>query len=664
MANLPVPRAQELSMTTRFSILLICTVWAELNCFSATFIPCQISKQSSWTVENQRHELGFRASLDADSFHSFDMLTLALDYRVENVAQPATGIATISLQARENLSQLEFNAEGLIIHGVNENDAVLPFSFENNVVMVQRSMQMGDTITIWFSLDIPVQPDHISLGYHWGIGGVFTFSEPYGARRWFPCFDWPFDKFSTVTIAVNMPDYWSLAANGALIETSYPEFGRKREVYQLEQPISTYLVMLTCGSYSKQVFEREGIQYRYFVWPQDSAKAAYDWERTPHMMSLFNQEFGEYPFQQYGMVQAELYNGWGAMEHQTFTSMGHHLIDSVRTYEGIVAHELAHQWFGDALSPVDFRNMWLNEGFATYAHALWYEEIGGVDSLRYALSRFADDHFGEDRIFRYAPYDPPPEYLFGTSIYQKSAWVLHMLREQLMGDSLFFAGLRQYTQQFRYGNVDTEDFIEVMSETYGEDLHWFFNQWIYSAGFPELEIVITPNVPTNQDITVRVRQTQTNAPTFRIPITIEAGNNQAIAHTIWVQESDQTAIVHTDSIVDFARLAEFQPLLYQGTGASAPESPSNVIDEFALGEPYPNPFNATITFPFELQNNIKVTLELFDLNGRLTATILSSRLSAGSHTITFDTEQRAAGIYFARLRSENFSQTRKILLIK
>ena len=321
--------------------------------------------------KTELHDLNRWRSLDADSSHSYDMLELELDYRVENAAVPATGVASLIIAALEQMSIIPFNAEDLQITAVHELGTPLTFFHQNDTVYVERAIVPGDTITLDFTLSVPVIANNSDVGYHVAWNHAYTFTEPYGSRRWFPCFDQPFDKFNRATLAVNMPDWWSLAANGSRVETSFPEAGRKREVYVHDHPISTYLVMICAGEYSEHHESVNGVEYRYFAFPEDSLAAAYDWERTPQMVELFNGLFGNYPFAEYGMVQAAIFNGWGAMEHQTFTTYGFNLVDSMRTFEYIVAHELAHMWFGDALSPVDFRNMWLNEGFATYGDALW-----------------------------------------------------------------------------------------------------------------------------------------------------------------------------------------------------------------------------------------------------------------------------------------------------
>jgi aminopeptidase N len=178
-------------------------------------------------------------------------------------------------------------------------------------------------VTLVIDYSAPPNPNHSDVGFQSGWEHCFTFSEPYGARRWMPCFDQPFDQFDDVTISVNMPEHWSLASNGGLIATSYPEPGRKLQIYEHHHPITTYLIQFAAGSYAPNVFVENGVQYRYFAWPQDSMKAAYDWERTPQMTSTLENWFGDYPFEQYGMVETHIMNGWGAMEHQTMTTYGH-----------------------------------------------------------------------------------------------------------------------------------------------------------------------------------------------------------------------------------------------------------------------------------------------------------------------------------------------------
>ncbi len=605
-------------------------------------------------------------ALDMDSTHSYDMLDLQLDYRVENAPTPATGTAALTIVAREVLTLIPFNAELLQVLSVQEDGGNIPFSVQNDTAYVQRAMAVGDTVTLVFTVSAPIVPDNSDVGFHVAATHAFTFSEPYGARRWYPCFDQPFDKFDHVTIAVNMPDYWTLAANGTRTETTFPSAGRKREVYRMDYPVSSYLVMFCAGDYTEQNVTVDGVAYRYFAFPQDSAKAAYDWERTPQMVALFNEKFGAYPFDAYGMVQALLFNGWGAMEHQTLTTYGAHLVDSLRTFEYIVAHELAHQWFGDALSPVDFRNMWLNEGFATFGDALWQEHIGGTQHYHDVLASMAQQYFNEDAVFRYAAYDPPPQFLFGTVIYQKGAVILNMLREQLLGDSLFFTALNAYFNAHRYGTVNTEDFIAAVNGVANENLHWFFDQWIYQAGHPVLQVTVTHASPGPMDVTVSIVQQQTNAPLFRFPISVDVTTPQGtFTRQFWFDQQTQSVTQTYGSPVSDATMSAYQPLLYQGTTTETPNPPTAPVTRFELDAPYPNPFNSTTRIPFDLSRPAQVTLSLYDVSGRLVKIISSTNQDAGHHQVVFSAgEDLATGIYIVMLEAEGARRVQKLMLLK
>lgn len=607
-----------------------------------------------------------RIPLDADSSHSYDMLSLFIDYWVEPDTVPAVGTVSITLTGVEEADEIPFNAEELIINGVNEFDWAVPFHHVNDTLYVERHVSVGETLTLDISVEAPPRGDWMDDGYNVDQYHVFTSAEPYGSRRWYPCFDQPFDKFNEVTIAINMPEHWFLASNGVSIETTYPEPGRKREVYYHDYPISSYLVMICAGEYTRCFETVNEVEFRYFAWRQDSADAAFDWEQTPEMTALFSEYFGDYPFEQYGMVEAAIFGGWGAMEHQTFTTFGHRLIDGVRTYEGIVAHELAHQWFGDALSPVDFRNMWLNEGFATYSDALWSEYAEGDVAFREKMTSQANAYFSEDDIFRYAAYDPPEDYLFGRVIYQKSSWVLHMLRSQLLGDSLFFAALQDYFAAHIYGLVDTEDLITVINETAGEDLHWFFDQWIYQAGHPEIEYEIHAGVPQSNSVTVDMIQRQQNAPVFRFPLEVTAQTTEGpVTRLFWFDSAEQSVTENYLSDVTSAELTEFQPVLYELYGQGTPDNPPVEPRTFRLNSPYPNPFNAAATISFDVDSERRVTLSLYNVNGRLVQTLADNVYPAGRHQVVFSADRElASGLYFITMVSGSRKSVQKIVLLK
>ncbi|MBU1707034.1 T9SS type A sorting domain-containing protein, partial [bacterium] len=613
------------------------------------------SKEAAWRTTH----------LDADSVHAYDVLDMNLDLSIESEPTPLSGLAQLTIYILEYQDTLWLNAESLTIDDVTTSHGERTYVHWANWLGIAGPWQPGDTVDFSITYSAPVVDDHNEIGFHYGWNIAYTFSEPYGARKWFPCYDEPFDKVEQTRIAVEMPEGWHLASNGRLDSTTYPAPGRVREAYGNDEPICTYLMSIAAAPYARWYDDLpSGGQVRYFAFRQDSAAAVFDWARTPQMISLFETLFGPYPFLDYGMAEADVFYGWGAMEHQTFTTMGYRLVDSNRTYEGIVAHELAHQWFGDALSPVDFRHMWLNEGFASYGDALWREYSEDSLALQDFLNTIADAYFTEDQRLRYPIYNPPEGYLFGTAVYYKGAWVLHMLREQILGDAGFFDVMQTYVNRFLYGHVETSDFKDVCEEVAGANLDWFFNQWIYQAGFPVLNVNFT--LIGEYQIDIDVTQLQTNAPLFRFPLTFYVTLEDGTVYiTRWFELQQDTYHVTMPERIEGVGLIPFQSLLYQGTGADVPRDDIAVPMEMSLGQNWPNPFNSTTTFPLNLNKASTVDIALYNLLGQRIATIAHTLYQPGTHEIPFEAPASlATGIYFATAKAGDMTITRRVLFLK
>jgi aminopeptidase N len=639
----------------RLGYLIFCLMACAMVASSAPPVSTQSDLIRSFEARRGFH----RASVLLDSTHSYDMKDLRLDYRVEGGGGPLTGWAHLTVVGRADLSNIIFDVNPLLtVDRVTANGDSVPFHRTDDQLTVNRALAPQEQVDFGFLIAATPNPNS-DVGYHVESNHVYTFSEPDGARRWFPCYDQPFDKLDRIEISVNLPDSWWLASNGGLVETAYPAAGRKRQTYRHNRPISTYLVMLAAGNYARRDETVDGVEYRYYTFPEDSAAAAYDWARTPLMVQTFADMFGPYPFEQYGMVQANIMNGWGAMEHQTFTTWGQHLLDGNRTYEPVVAHELAHQWFGDHVTCADFRNIWLNEGFASYCTRLFYQRIDGDSIFEQMMRQDAVAYYNEDSGFRYAMYDPPPSHGFGHVEYEKGNWVLHMLREQLLGDSLFFTAMKRYVQRFAGGTVTTEDFIAVVNETAGQDLRWFFQQWVYEAGHPRLTYSIQAGVPAANDITITIEQTQVNAPVFRFPLKITARmETDTLTRLVWFHEPSETIVEHFPAPVLRAYLASFQPLLVE-------IKPPQISYDFALGEVYPNPFNAAARIPFELTRPARVHIDLFNINGQFVQTIADNWFFVGNHEVHFQLNPDAAsGVYFISMRAADRHFVTKALLLK
>jgi aminopeptidase N len=343
---------------------------------------------------------------------------------------------------------------------------------------------------------------------------ISTMSETNSAPAWWPCKDVTYDKFTCETF-FSVPDSLYAVSNGTLVEVIPEADGFHTFHWSEANPIATYLVSLAATNYvswSDQYVSLDSsrvMPVAYFAYPESESKARAAWARTPQMISTFARLFGEYPFLDEKYAMAE-YNWGGAMENQTATSYGEYFLQyDVPSNEWTVAHELAHQWWGDQVTIGSWDDIWLNEGFASYCEALWLEHDGGFPAYQAHMQIFYQDSFNGPIV--------PPVYYFSPETYFKGAWVLHMLR-WVVGDDLFFRGLRQYRQTFTDRPASTVGFRQVMERVSGRDLVHFFQSWVYGTGMPFYEVGWTwaPQKDGSALVHVQVVQSQTE-PVFAMP---------------------------------------------------------------------------------------------------------------------------------------------------
>lgn len=348
---------------------------------------------------------------------------------------------------------------------------------------------------------------------------IYTLSEPTYAPGWWPCKDLTTDK-ALADVTITVPEPLTAVSNGVLKETRTEADGSRTFVWSSSYPITTYLVSLAIGKYDKwtetytSLDGKTEMPVEYYTYPSYTEKAKYDWQNTVEMIRFLSKTFGEYPFvnEKYGMALF----GWsgGAMEHQTISSMGYRLVTGNGRFEDIVMHELAHQWFGDAVSPATWKDIWLNEGFATYSEALWAEHKGGKPS--YFASMKSED-YGK---FSTTVYNPEG-FIFGRTTYSKGAWVLHMLRN-VTGDEVFFEIIRTYYEEFKYTTATTADFVRICERVSGMNLNTFFDQWVYTGkGRPNFEFSWKQNLSDGEyDISLHVKQVQTDRDVYEVPLSV------------------------------------------------------------------------------------------------------------------------------------------------
>lgn len=358
----------------------------------------------------------------------------------------------------------------------------------------------------------------------------WTQGEPEETRHWLPCYDFPNDR-ATSEMIITVPKPMRVLSNGKLIESKENPDGTVTDHWRIDVPHSSYLISLVATEFTV-VRDRHGdlpVDY-YLLKNHDEATARRAFDRTPRMLAYFEQATGQkYPFPKYSQVAVPEFT-MGGMENISATTMNEFLLgDAItaleRDHDGVVAHELAHQWFGDLVTCRDWSHIWLNEGFATYFAQLWTEHDEGADAFRLGMEQEMRSYLGMDTFVRRSIVESRYRgtmQMFDSVTYAKGACVLHMLRG-LIGDDAWWRGVRGYLARHREQVVETDDLRRAMEEASGRDLAWYFDQWVHHGGHPELKARWRYET---EDKTLRLAVEQVQnvddlTPLFRLPTTVE-----------------------------------------------------------------------------------------------------------------------------------------------
>lgn len=314
----------------------------------------------------------------------------------------------------------------------------------------------------------------LAAGWIFNAEGVYVVAEPDGAHTWFPGSDHPRDK-ARFTIITTVPEPFVVASNGVLVSESSAD-GLTTFIWEMNHPMATYLATIVVAEMVRIESDPvNGIEIRDYLPTDISGRLPQAFERTGEWLVLFESWFGPYPFDSYGHVVVSDFGA--ALETQTMTVMDRRTLKEV-----VVVHELAHQWFGNSVSVDSWHDIWLNEGFATFAEFLWIEhELGREAMETEAATRYS---IVEDRA--YDPIaDPGADDIFGLAVYWRGGLALHALRAEV-GDEVMREILQTYAARFADGNASTEDFIALATEVSGHDLAALFDAWLYQTDLPPL----------------------------------------------------------------------------------------------------------------------------------------------------------------------------------
>ena len=372
---------------------------------------------------------------------------------------------------------------------------------------------------------------------------IWTQGEPHEARHWFPVYDYPNEKF-TSEIICHVPKGMTVLSNGKLLSTK-PSGKLTAHHWRQDKPHVAYLITLVAGYMAKIEDDYKGVPLTFWTAPEDLGVAQNSFRHTKHMMKFFERETGmKYPWSRYGQVTVHGFM-WGGMENTGLSTLSRRTLfddstEDVFSSDSLVAHELAHQWFGDYVTCKDWSQLWLNEGFATYYDALWHGDFFGEDQFKYEMwhnARSVLSQKNEKRGIVYRGYGKPTD-MFNYLVYPKGAWVLHMLRSQL-GPDLYRKGVIEYLRRNPFGVVETADLKLALEDVSGRSFDRFFDQWLNGIGAPKLSVSHSWDAKTKL-AKVTVRQTQKideKNPLFRFPLTIRFKDAvRSVDHRVEIRE--------------------------------------------------------------------------------------------------------------------------------
>ena len=485
-----------------------------------------------------------------------------------------------------------------------------------------------------------------------GRPALWTLSQPFGASDWFPCANRLEQKPDSADIRVRCERPFWVASNGRLISVTPHEDGTWTFHWSTRYPIAHYLISLAIGDYEEQLdwyrtAEQDSMPVVHYLYRGRLQAYRDALRRTLEMLRAFEARFGPYPFrrEKYGHAQ---FTFSGGMEHQTLSSMG-------GFSESLMAHELAHQWFGDLITCATWSDIWLHEGFATYGEALWQEYAYGPEAYRaFIASRMERARRATGSVYVRNP-NSIAEIFDASRSYAKGAVILHMLR-RMVGDSLFFRILRAYTADARlaYGLATTEDFRLICEQVTGLDLGFFFSQWVYGEGYPRYTLRWRVHRLGGLEYEVRWTVQQENARGmepgwFRMPVRVQI--RTALQDTVLVVWNELPA----QSYALRVRGEPVELIWDEGEGVlkelQLVRESDGLIDSFHLEALYPNPADRQVSVLYRLPEPARVRFSLYDALGRRVRLLVVGHRPAGPQQATIALDGLAAGVYFLALEA-------------
>jgi aminopeptidase N len=407
------------------------------------------------------------------------------------------GHAAITVNFTRSVNNLEFDLKnkgtdekGMTVQNVTFNKVPVKWIHTGNriVITMNDSVEAGSAGI--FNIDYSGVPaDGLIISKNkFGDRTFFADNWPDRARNWLPCIDHPYDK-ATVDFIITSPDHYEVVGSGYLIEESCMPRHTKLTHWKEVVPLATKVMAFGAAPFAARLEGNvNNIPVWSWVYAENRKEGFYDYSVALKPLAFYSQLIGPYPYEKLANVQSKTI--FGGLENAGCIFYSESSVTGHGNTEDLMAHEIAHQWFGNSVTENDWHHIWLSEGFATYLTAVYQEKTYGKEKFNETMKS------ARDRVIGYYLRSPGPVVdttitdlmkLLNANSYQKGAWVLHMLRYKL-GDTLFWKGMRLYYEDFKNSNAVTSDFQKVMEKVSGQNLEEFFREWLFIAGQPELKI--------------------------------------------------------------------------------------------------------------------------------------------------------------------------------
>ncbi|RYY00871.1 MAG: M1 family peptidase [Gammaproteobacteria bacterium] len=407
-----------------------------------------------------------------------------------------------------DLHKISLNGKGMQILSVRSSDEEMPrirFKQEKEKCFLFPFFNDFPKDTAWLMIEYKGVPEDglIISKNKFGDRTFFADNWPNRAHKWLPCVDRPDDKAS-FEFVVTAPSHYSVISNGIKTEEKEVGSGMKLTHWKEDIPSPSKVMVIGAAKFATKIYNDspKDIPVSAWVYPQDSTKGFYDFAVAPEILKFFSDYIAPFPYKKLANVQSTTI--FGGMENASCIFYAENLVTGDRSSEATVAHEVAHQWFGDMASEKSFAHLWLSEGFATYLTNYYWEEKYGKKAASERWKKDREEVIAFATASQKAVVDSTKDLmsLLNANSYQKGAWVLRMFRNEV-GDSVFQKIIQTYYNQYKGGNADTRDFEAVAEKVSGKELTWFFDQWLFRLGIPDLQI--TSKVQNNE-LTLFVKQ--------------------------------------------------------------------------------------------------------------------------------------------------------------